>query len=652
MERQPSHPGIKGMRAQRGRACRKALYGAALRLWGACLLCGALLPGLACAGASAAPVQAERALVQAGREDGRGFTLQYAVWTEDALRLDKPGLLVLVVDDSLASLGLCTAPSGRGYAPGRPYEGIDGSAPLYIQQEGAWVPVRLQAGAWRTLEGETVGVRHGGKDTFQRALRAKGVAKTKLQAMREAIKALLDKLGQNAPRAQVEVIACGGQAAAAGQGQAGQDSLRLLGFLDGREPQGAPSYAAALEMAADLAEASPFPACVATLACQPGALAGAEALSCQASLQRVREAGGRSLVALLAQTGEEDGALWGALASAPLEGSFFPAASSPAPCLEQAYRRAAGVWQVQVIEKLDPRFTLSPQECARLEATGARAVCQAGRWQVEWEVELPRGKDAPWQAALSIEPKRDFPGGNGVAVSLEGGVWQEGASLVGFPPVAANVGVALQMKDVKAEIFLGEALPTRIGGGSVEARMLGMAPNWYGQGKTGAFSYQWETASGMPAGSLKQLGESVPQASVSYRLRAVFTPYGSGAGAAGPAIGQVAAEGVYQVRVVPGTLRVRATGPGITQESRLALTVEGQGQRYELIALPEADPQGGGLALVAQLAGLPYGKYRVVPQDAPPGLGAKPAVCLLGVCLEDDTVDTRRSLASVVWGGG
>ncbi len=393
--------------------------------------------------------------------------------------------------------------------------------------------------------------------------------------------------------------------------------------------EGGGALDAALERAVKEAEKEGGPVCLVILTGGAQAPRGERALSMQRSVQRVRDLGGRSFVC--------GGEGWQALSSAPVAGHFF-APGKEEDCKEAARRRAAGAYEAEAVEVLDPRFTLPLEERERLEKEGARVRLSGESWAVAWPIELPRGQKDPWEAKWTVEAKEAFPGGNGVDLCGEGsGVFAEGRPIAGAKEAKVNVGVSLKLEDAGEKIFLGETVPVAFGDGTIEDRMLGGGPQWYGRGVTGTFSYQWEGV-----GTLSQLGRLKPPESCDYRLRVVFTPKGTGKGSAGPPAEQTAAEGVYRVRVMPGVLRIQVEGPGVHRGRSLAFRVEGPGVSRTVVARPEADPQGGGLTLAAVLEDLPYGKYTVTPGVAMDGKALKPQECLLGVCREDDTVDVSR----------
>jgi len=392
--------------------------------------------------------------------------------------------------------------------------------------------------------------------------------------------------------------------------------------------------APALERIASEARKGEASVCLVLLAGESEPPEGEKGLRMLRSVQRVRDAGGQSFVC-----GKEG---WEAFASAPADGHFF-APGEKDSCLDAARRCAADAYDVDVVEALDPRFTIAPQERRRLKEAGAQVRLVDGNWVVTWTVELPCDQNEPWVSEWTVEAKTAFPGGNGVAVCGEDeGVFLEGRQVAELPEVKANVGVNLSLRDVDTKIFLGETVPTVLGGESIEDKMLGGGPEWFGKGITGTFSFQWEDV-----GTVEQLGRLIPQESTGYRLRVVFTPKGPGSGAAGPPVEQMAAEGSYTVSVMPGVLRVQVVGEGLDRNSSLALRVESKAVSRTVIARPEADPEGGGLVLAAVLDDLPFGKYTVTPGVMADGKKLRAQECLLGVCREDDTVDVARRFGVV-----
>lgn len=469
-------------------------------------------------------------------------------------------------------------------------------------------------------------------------------AESQSEKMEKQLRAFLEELAEETPETGVALIRAGGRVEAGPVLPVGESAESLLAYWREQPPQGQANFPAALSLAAELAEESDGPVCLVTLAVGGQELEAESILRCQDAVQRVRELGGQAFVSMGQEAGEE----WQSLASAPVEEHFFTG-KDPEPCLQAARQYAVGAFTVEIRERLDPRFTLSWQERRRLESTGAQVTRKDENWEVIWQAELPGDRDRPWSGQLTVEAQKDFPGGNAVPISAEGsGVFAEDRQVGEWNPAGANVGVTLALQQEQAEIFLGETVPTRLQGEAIDARMTaGIPANWYGKSSTGVFSYQWETESGTPVGTTEQMGKSKPEKDTAWRLRVTFNPTGSGAGAAGKPVERLSAEGTYKVTVVPGVLRVRVTGDTITRHTTLPLQIEGAGRTYTCTARPEADPQTGLLTLDAQLTGLPYGRYTVTPMAPFAGKNFPSQTCLLGVCNENDTVDTARAFALV-----
>lgn len=381
--------------------------GKILRLLGTCLTAAFLLGSLPHI-SQAAEVKAERDIIQTERQDGREFCLRYQVRAEDALGLRKPGRLLIVVDNSLWAADLAEEPLGQAYEEGKPHKAIKEGETLYMEQEGRFLPVSLREGQWKASGGQTAGERTAQGDVFSRPLYTKGEAQTKSEHIREAVQALLESLVQDAPDTEIGILRAGGRVDVSSVVAAGEGKEVLKAFLEEQKPQGQQNFPAALTLAADLAEESSLPVCLVILAAGTEPLSGEKALLCQSQVQRIRELGGRSFVGVLEDLEKENDAFWQSLASAPgEEHCFFQA--DPALCLEAAGKYTAGAFQVEIRERLDPRFTLSLPEQGRLEKAGAQVQQAEGMWQVSWPVELYG--DRPWEGDLTVEARTDFPGG-------------------------------------------------------------------------------------------------------------------------------------------------------------------------------------------------------------------------------------------------
>ena len=245
-----------------------------------------------------------------------------------------------------------------------------------------------------------------------------------------------------------------------------------------------------------------------------------------------------------------------------------------------------------------------------------------------------------------MEAQADFPGGNDIPLDSEGsGLYKSGKKIADFPAGSANVPVRLTMRDVQDSIFLGEAVKVRMDGmGLEESMLLERTPNWYGKGQTGTFSYLWEDESGAAIGSLEQLAGARPREDRVYRFRAAFQPSGRGIGSTGEPVKELSESSCYRVQVTSGAIKVKAAGEGLERESSVLFRLDGCGLTLYREARAEADPQTGTILLETEFSGLPFGSYTVTPQ-APDGLLSEaPQTCLLGLCGENDTVDTARSL--------
>lgn len=185
-------------------------------------------------------------------------------------------------------------------------------------------------------------------------------------------------------------------------------------------------------------------------------------------------------------------------------------------------------------------------------------------------------------------------------------------------------------------LFLGEAVPLQINGTPLKDLLTQRLPQ-----EEGAREFWWVSPEG-PVG-LERLGKQRPAADTEYQLSAVLHK----------AAGQDAWVNLaYQVRVVSGTVRVRAEGREIGRGDQALVKLEGSGLTVYRRAVPEADPQGGVPALEAEFSGLPFGVYKLAVVTG--GLSPEEAVCRVGVCEEDDTVspDRRTALVRLTAHGG
>lgn len=185
-------------------------------------------------------------------------------------------------------------------------------------------------------------------------------------------------------------------------------------------------------------------------------------------------------------------------------------------------------------------------------------------------------------------------------------------------------------------VFLGEAVPLQINGTPLKDLLAQRLPQ-----EEGAYEFWWVSPEG-PVG-LERLGRQRPTADTEYQLSAVLHMAASKDAWVNLA---------YHVKVVSGTVRVRAEGREIGMDDQALVKLEGRGLTVYRRAVPEADPQRGVPALEAEFSGLPFGVYKLTVMTG--GLSPEEAVCRVGVCEEDDTVspDRRMALARFTANGG
>ncbi len=477
-----------------------------------------------------------------------------------------------------------------------------------------------------------------------------------LQSAVSAAEELFSGLAQVSPSSRAGLVVFGDSAEGSGPYRLDKAGLKAVkGILRGieRESTAAPDYTAALREAGKLADAlgEGRPLYLVTVASGKWAGEGKTALP---ELQKLREKGAKSYTVLLCTETESDTEeFWQSMSSAPLSEYHYLCGARADTCLEKLRKEFSSACSVEVCQRLDPRFTISAGEQARLREEGVHLMeSESGVWEISWEADLPRGKDAPWKSVLTVRARDDFPGGNGVTTDLEGtGLFKAGKELLSLPATYANVASAVSLRDSAAEIFLGEKVPTVPDGKSVEEKMG--APSggcWHGRGQTGSLTLFWEMEDGGAVGTLRQLECLTPEKDTVYRLRASWQPeplkgrFASGS-IAGEEAEPVEASAFYRVRVVTGTLQIIAAPPAggmLVEGSRLFRVERAQGGSYYCRVRPEGDPETGRLFLEGELRGLPFGTYTVTPVESLPG-GRETVLCYLGLWERDDTLSTRRN---------
>lgn len=178
-------------------------------------------------------------------------------------------------------------------------------------------------------------------------------------------------------------------------------------------------------------------------------------------------------------------------------------------------------------------------------------------------------------------------------------------------------------------VFLGEAVPLRIGEESLEELLRGEFPE-----EGGRMECWWMSPQGQR--TLEALGKERPKEDTDYHLSAVLHREGAK---------DSWLNMTYRVYVVKGTVRVRAAGFPVQAGHSVLFRLESEDLTLFRRAWAEADPQGGAVRLEAEFTGLPFGIYKVSALEG--GAREEEAECRLGLCRENDTIDPGLSTAVV-----
>ncbi len=477
---------------------------------------------------------------------------------------------------------------------------------------------------------------------------------TFLDTMKDNVKTFLQELSQVSPNAQVGLAAFGKKADVTEPVTLDAQGLEVLTEAVESlkaESAGEPDCAGALEQAGALAEQLKADRPLYLVTVTSGLWKG-EREKALPALSGLLDRGAKSCSVLLCgEPDKEAAAFWQEMCSAPLSSSYYVCDGDASDSLDRIRREAASVHSVEVVQELDPRFLMGREEQERLRREGAVLDRREdGAWTVTWTADLPREKESPWEASLTIKAREEFPGGNNIPVDRDGtGLYLSLKRIAMLESSQVNVPLKLNLQDVETELFLGEKVRLSVNGEKVEETMF-PEPEWFQMGPSGRFSTIWETGSGRRIGGAGDLETLSPQKDSVYRLRVIFRPASSGKDAVGAPVPVEEASALYRVKLKTGTVRIRikaGEGASLRKEDSLQLRMEKNGREaYLCTARPEWDPENGELFLTAEIGDLSCGRYALSPV---PGSGITcretEQICYLGMWDRDDTVSTERDLA-------
>lgn len=605
-------------------------------------------------------VRESRNVLEVKNGDSREYQINYSVWSDEKVRRSiEPADFIFLLEDTGDMDCLLESPEGNiCYYPGLSYvDKIGEKTVLYTEREKVYVPVVLSQGVWKTHSGDEVGKRQEGTDSFTEKVYERGSVPTRREHIRDELKNFLNKLWEISPESQIGIRFFGGEASVYLPSQpVGENLAAMLAELTtwGLRAGEKRLYASALEQAAKDIEKrkSEKPVYLITISCGDRDADDDEIENgvnkSMLAIKQIREMGGKAYCILLnSEDDEKSREFWSSMVSAPLTTYFHQYYGSGEKQLNKVISDVFSTFSVNVVQNLDSRFTIAPEERTRLRQSGAKIQLNPDNsWSIQWEVEMPCSNQSPWTASLAVNTRDDFPGGNDISIDSEGsGIYKSGKRIVGFSPENINIPVHLAMWDEEQTLFLGEAIKIRTNNKSIEETMIKhRQPNWYGRGQTGTFSYIWEDENGTALGTLEQLAQARPRVDRVYRLRVIFTPATTGRGTTGEPVERLEETACLRIHVVSGTVKIKAEAESITSNDSILFMLEGQEITLYKEANLETDLQSGKQVLETEFTGLPYGCYTVTALTYSEYIENN-KTCLLGICKEDDTVDTGRSYA-------
>jgi len=636
---------------------------------------------------AAAPAAAEDAAYQgeytAVQTDTREFDVTFSAWTDGTVAEElNPSTVMLLVDVSQDSMLLCGSPDSEAvYKAGTSTKSMDESTVLYTLYGGSYREVRLFESKWCVVEykdgeavagGKSVGRRSGDglKDSFLFDVYQPGAAQNRLSAMKESTIKLIRETAVLSPNTKIGLIFFG-------------DSLQvtepllltaenvdtLIQTVSGCESyvSGSAQNIEALNEAALLLESEEEERSRAIVNVSTGIAADNEeedgVAAAKKAAQDIRMEGIKIYAAGLYEgtSMEEDGSSFTNAISSPGFAHVIAADGLDA-ALENYKADILAGSSVTVAAVLDPRFSLSSTERARLQSGEASVEIRGdGVTVIEWQAGMPRSRDAAWTEMVQLTVKLDFPGGNDIPVCGEGsGIYKTGALVYSFTHQKVNVGMDMEMYDLEAEIFLGQKVPTMIGSDDLLERMIkNSSPNWYGKGETGSFTYLWKKKDGGKIGQKEQLQEVTPTKTQTYILTMTYVPKTDGRTSVGEAVGEMQNSAEYLITVQSGTIRIKMVlsaddGSDATEDFYIFKLESDNGVQYRVLSIKDRSEDGESLCLETAFTGLPYGKYtlsRVYSYISGAGIFTDTVVeseCMVGYQAKSDKIDVSASEFMVV----
>ncbi|WP_101697754.1 vWA domain-containing protein [Clostridium minihomine] len=278
-----------------------------------------------------------------------------------------------------------------------------------------------------------------------------------------------------------------------------------------------------------------------------------------------------------------------------------------------------------ITDVLDPRFQLSSAEKTRLKKDGATVEeKEDGTTKIIWKNQEIPGKKT-WSRTISIQAKGDFLGGNDITTNLypnsNVSYEEDGKTLAkSFPQPTVHVPLKFSVKSQDTKIFLGETVPVKLQGTSVEEQMFNEAQwNWYGKEKTGTFHYEWQNKND---DYIAELGKISPLEDSAYTLNVTFHPFEPMLESSGPEQASKTEKNDYTVQVVRGSIRITKElnasdvwfpngDPIFTFKLERLEGGTVKETNYRTVRFTRADEQDGVLTLTADFEDLKKGEYRI-----------------------------------------